>query len=112
MFAAIANLLGVAPAGAIEALIRQVAELSIEGVCEKVSARIDDMTLSEARGYVRARAAQVVQRQTRLVLLQHREAQSDWAVQIVPAATERLIPLVIRQAGVGVPRPIELRKAA
>jgi len=66
------------PSGAIDALVRQVAELSLEGVVERVSARIDEMTLSEARGYVRARAAHVVRRQTRQAISQHQEATEDW----------------------------------
>ncbi len=101
-----------APSGAIEALARQVTELSLEDVIERVSAQIDSMTLSEARGYVRARAAHVVQIQTRRALSQHVEASEDWASLIIPSATERLVPLVIRQTGVGLPRPEKLRMAA
>lgn len=101
-----------APAEAIEALARQVSELSLEDVIERVSSRIENMPLSEARGYVRARAAQVVRIQTRRALSQHAEASEDWASLIIPSATERLVPLVIRQTGVGLPRPEKLRMAA
>ncbi len=100
------------PSGVIDALVRQVAELSLEGVVERVSARIEEMTLSEARGYVRARAAYVVRRQTRQVISQHQEATENWSAAIVPAATERLVPLVLRQTSVGVPRRNLMRKAA
>ena len=112
MFAGIAKLFGAAPSAAIDALVRQVADLSLEGVIERVSARIDDMTLSEARGYVRARAASVVRRQTSQAISQHQDATDDWAGMIVPAATERLVPLVLRQTGVGVPRRNTMRTAA
>ncbi|NOY30243.1 MAG: hypothetical protein GXP28_08710 [Planctomycetes bacterium] len=101
-----------APSDVVDALVRQVADLSLEGVVERVAARIDQMTLSEARGYVRARAAHVVRRQTRQVISQHQEATEDWSGAIVPAATERLVPLVLRQTGVGVPRRNLMRNAA
>lgn len=100
------------PSGVMDTLVRQVAELSLESVVERVAARIDEMTLSEARGYVRARAAQVVRRQTRQAISQYQEATEDWPRAIVPAATERLVPLVLRQTGVGVPRRNLTRKAA
>ncbi len=113
MFSSIARLFrSTMPSGAIDALVRQIAELSLEGVVERVSDRIDEMTLSEARGYVRARAAHVVRRQTRQAISQHQEATEDWSEAIVPAATERLVPLVLRQTGVGVPRRNLMRKAA
>ena len=100
------------PSGAIEALTRQVTEQCLEDVIDRVSDQIDSMSLSEARGYVRARAAQVVRIQTRQALSQHNEAVEEWANLIIPSATERLIPLVIRQTGVGLPRPEKLRLAA
>jgi len=112
MFAGITKLFGTAPSAAIDALVRQVAELSLAGVVERVSARIDDMTFSEARGYVRARAAQVVRRQTRHAISQYDGATDDWAVVIVPAATERIVPLVLRQRSVGVPRRKMVQNAA
>jgi len=104
MFAGIAKFFGTAPSATIDALVRQVAELSLESVAERVATRIDDMTFSEARGYVRARAALVVRRQTRQVISQYQEATDDWAGVIIPAATERIVPLVLRQRSVGVPR--------
>ncbi len=106
MLTSIAKLLhSSAPTGIIESLAHQVTELSLEDVIKRVSDQIDNMTLSEARGYVRARASQVVRIQTRRVLSQHGEASEDWANLIIPSATEHLIPLVIRQTGVGLPRP-------
>ena len=112
MLAGIAKLFGTTPSGAIESLTRQVAEMSLAGIVERVAARVDNMTLSEARGYVRARAAQVVRRQAQLAISQHKNAEPVWAAMIVPAATERIVPLVLRQTGVGLPRRTEMRLAA
>lgn len=109
----IAKFFGKGPSGAaIEALVRQVTETSLEEVLERVCVRVDQMTLSEARGYVRARAAQVVRRQTRLTISKQKNADFQWADSIVPAATERLVPLVLRRARVGVPRVEQRRLAA
>jgi hypothetical protein len=103
MFAGIAKLFGAAPSAAIDALVRQVADLSLESVVGRVAARVDEMTLSEARGYVRARASQVVRRHTHVAIAQYQGASEDWACLIVPAATERIVPQVLRQTGVGPP---------
>jgi len=110
MFAGIAKLFGTAPSATIDALVRQVAELSLEGVVERVATRIDDMTFSEARGYIRARAALVVRRQTSQAISQYQGVTDDWAEAIIPAATERIVPLVLRQRSVGVPRRTLARK--
>jgi len=112
MLAGIAKLFSSAPSAAIDALVRQVAELSLDDVVERVASRIDDMTFSEARGYVRARAAIVVRQQTSRAISQSQGASDDWAGTIVPAATERIVPLVLRQRGVGIPRLKLVQKAA
>ena len=112
MFAAMAKLFGKASSGVIDAMVRQVAELSVECVCQRVATRVEEMTLSEARGYVRARAAQVVSRQARLAISRQPEVDVAWTSAIVRAATEQIVPLVLRQARVDVPRRIEARIAA
>ncbi len=112
MLAKIVKLIRRAPSGAIDALVRQVVEMSLEDVVERVSARVDAMTLSEARGYVRARAAQVVRYQTHLAIAKHSGAEQHWTARIVSTATERIVTLVLRQTGVGLPRRTEMRMAA
>ncbi len=100
----IASLFRAASPGQIEALSRQVAELSLESVCQLVGNQVEFMTFSEARGYVRARASRIVRKQSVLVL--HRQPGTDpaWLDAVAGAATERLVPVVLRQTGVGVPK--------
>jgi len=108
MINVIAKLLGAPPASRVDVLSRQVAELSLESVCQLVGERVESMTFSEARGYVRARAAQIVRKQSRLAISRQAGAEQAWTV-----ATERIVPLVLRQAGVGVPKlPATSRLAA
>ncbi len=114
MIQTIAKLLSAAPTKQIDALSRQVADLSMEGVCQLVSGPIQSMTFSEARGYVRARAGRIVQKKALQVLNQHsatqtratqnRATESAWVDDVVHAATEQLVPLVLRQVGLGVPK--------
>ncbi len=96
----------------IEALARQVADDSIADVAALVAFRVASMSLSEARGFIRARSAQIVRRSTRLAINRHPAATSDWTAAIIRSATERLIPLVLRHAQVGVPRRREVPAAA
>lgn len=100
------------PTAKIEALARQVAEVSLDEVACLVASRIEEMTLSEARGYVRARSAAVVRRQTRLAVNRHPQATVEWQTAIVRAATDKIIPQVLRKVGVGVPRLSPQRLAA
>ena len=101
----LAKLLSAASAGRMDALSRQVADLSLQGVCELVGDHIEDMTFSEARGYVRARASRVVRKQARMAIGRHPGADQAWLDAITRSATERIVPLVLRQTGVGVLRP-------
>jgi len=111
MLDALTKLFAPAPTGKIDALARQVAELSVENVCQLVSAQVEAMSFSEARGYVRARARRVVRRHTALAITRQPGAEPSWADAIVGLAVERLVPVVLRQTGVGVPKmaaPIRL----
>jgi len=113
MINVIAKLLGAPPASRVDVLSRQVAELSLESVCQLVGERVESMTFSEARGYVRARAAQIVRKQSRLAISRQAGAEQAWTESVVRVATERIVPLVLRQAGVGVPKlPATSRLAA
>ena len=87
-----------------DALVRQVVEASVTGVCERVAEQIETMSLSEARGYVRARAARVVLRETRLLISRIPEVDARWSEGVARAATERLVPVVLRHMSVGLPR--------
>ena len=102
MIKAIAQLLGTGSASRIDALSRQVAELSLESVCELVHGRVESMSFSEARGYARARASRIVRKHARAVICRDASAEQAWEDDIVRAATEQLVPLVLRHTGVGV----------
>jgi hypothetical protein len=113
MFERIAKLFGASPSPVVDALVRKVAELSVESVAARVAVQVEAMSLPEARGYIRARATQVVRRQTRLAIAKHPGASLAWTRSIVRASTERLLPLVLRKTGVGLPRQYaEVRAAA
>ncbi len=112
MFEGIAKLLGKTSSEVVDAIVRQVAELSVEGVCGLVETHVEEMSLSEARGYVRARAVCIVRQQTRAAISRHPKASEAITDMVVRAATERILPTVLRQAGVGVPRRPELLMAA
>ena len=112
MIKAIAKLLGATALSRVDALSRHVAELSIESVCELVGDQVERMKLSEARGYVRARAARIVRRQARLAMERDRAVDQAWIDVVARTAIERIVPLVLRQTGVGVPKSAPARLAA
>ena len=89
---------------ALETIARQVVDECVKDVAQLVADHMEGMTLSEARGYVRARSAQIVRKQTRLAVNRHLNATAEWSASIVRSATERLVPLVLRQTAVGIPR--------
>lgn len=112
MLEAVAKVFRPEPSVKVEAFARQVVDESVEDVAQLVANQMEGMTLSEARGYVRARSAQIVRKQTRLAVNRHPDAAPDWSASIIRTATERLIPLVLRQTGVGIPRRADTRAAA
>jgi len=112
MIKAIARLLGATSSGQIDALSREVADLSVEGVCLLVGDQVESMTFSEARGYVRARAAAIVGRHARLAMGRHPGADPASTDLVARTAVERLVPVVLRQTGVGVPKTVMARMAA
>ena len=112
MLEAVAKIFRSEPSAKVEAFARQVADESVQDVAQLVANQMEGMTLSEARGYVRARSAQIVRRQTRLAVNRHPNATPDWSASIVRTATERLVPLVLRQTGVGIPRRVDTRAVA
>jgi len=80
----------------IESLASQVAKISVEGVHFRIVGCLAAMTTSEARGFIRARAAQEIRRQARILLSHQQNSGSDWETRIVRCATEKVIPLVLR----------------
>ena len=84
-----------------EKLVQDVADRSLESVCRDVEGHMGDMSLAEARGYVRARATQVVLREARLAIANSPDADFTIMANIVRAVTDRLVPQVIRRTHVG-----------
>jgi hypothetical protein len=84
-----------------EPLVRQVAERSLPEVCHQIEGRLHGMSLAEARGYVRARATQIVMHETRLAIANSADANFSIMADVVRQATERLIPQVLRKVYVG-----------
>jgi hypothetical protein len=87
-----------------EPLVRQIAEQSLAEVCHQVEGRLQGMSLAEARGYIRARASQIVMREARLAIANSRDVEFTSMADIVRQATERLIPQVIRKMHVATQR--------
>ncbi len=113
MIKTIAKLLGATPKSQIDALAHLVADESLESVCQLVSGHVESMTFSEARGYVRARAGRIVRKQARAAINRQPGAEEAWVDAIAHGATEQIVPLVLRQTGVGVPKATtKLRLAA
>ena len=112
MFEGIANFVSGYSSRNSDAIVKQVVEASVSGACEIVSDKVQFMSLSEARGYIRARAAEVVRRESRLALNRTRGTGAYSLKSIVRTATERLIPVVLKKTSVGVPCVRELPLAA
>lgn len=106
------NWLGIGSHRRVEAVVRQVAEQSLAEVCQLVRNRMDGMSLAEARGYIRARAAQFVLRHARQVIADSTDINFADLALVTQIATERLLPQVLRQTKVSVPRVTIIRKAA
>jgi hypothetical protein len=96
----------------LEAMTRKVAELCYNEVCQSVAGRMEGMSLSEARGYVRSRGSQVAVCVTQRVLLGEGIVDEELTDLVARSAVERIIPRAIREAQVGVPSVRETRLAA
>lgn len=81
----------------LDALVRHVAEASVEAICRLVQERVEAMGPCEARGYVRARAAREIRQQTRLAFSQQPGVDPSWELLVVVRSTERVVPLAMRQ---------------
>ena len=85
------------PRANTEPLVRQIAEQSLAEVCQLVEGRMAGMTLAEARGYVRARATQIVMRESRIAIAKSTDVEYAEMATVARQATERLISQVIRR---------------
>ncbi|WP_428305854.1 hypothetical protein [Lacipirellula sp.] len=81
----------------LDALVRHVAEASVEAICRLVQERVEAMGPCETRGYVRARAAREIRQQTRLAFSQQPGVDPSWELLVVVRSTERVVPLAMRQ---------------
>lgn len=112
MWDLVARLFNSIPSNKSRALAKQVLEASLDEAKQLVADEVTEMSLAEARGYVRARCGLIVRRQARLVISRDHEADSSWAAAVARSAIEQLVPVVIRDLKVGIPRRMELRAAA
>jgi len=88
-----------------EPLVRQIAEQSLAEICQLVEGRMTGMTLAEARGYVRARATQIVLRESRIAIAKSTDVEFAEMATVARQATERLISQVIRRTHSGAQQP-------
>lgn len=81
----------------IDELVRRVTEASVAPVCRLVAHRILGMSVCEARGYVRARAAAEIRRQARLAFTSQPGVDRSWEPLVIFRVTERVGQLALRQ---------------
>ncbi len=81
----------------IAAHARPLAEANVQGVVQLVQDQISEMTTSEIRGFVRARAAHGIRRSTRIRLAGRRRLPQECRIAIIHKATDLLIPLVMHE---------------
>ena len=91
-------------------LIREVSDISQDEVWDRVRHRIFDMGFVEARGYVRARATDVVRRKSEVVLLARQDVDAATRARLCRYARERVIQLVVGNLAAG--SPVARRVAA
>ena len=96
----------------LDALVRRIAEASVDAVCQLVGDRTSAMSVCEARGYVRARSAGEIRRQARIAFSQQPGVDAAWEPLVVLRATERVAPLALRQLSAGRTRQAEPRRHA
>jgi hypothetical protein len=82
---------------ALDALVRQVAEASVENTLRLVGDRVAGMSPCEARGYIRARARREVRRQAKTALLTRSATERQWESILVSRAAECMPSLTLRR---------------
>lgn len=98
---------------ALDALVKQVAEASVESVMRLIGDRTAGMSPCEARGYVRARSSVEIRRQVKAVLSQRPAGEQQWESLVIARAAEAAAALVLRRlATVSTPARSSKRRAA
>ena len=95
-----------------ELLADKIASRSRRAVWDRVSHRIDALTGAEARGYVRARAAAIVEVETDRLIAEEEGSAARHRMRIVRDANESVIRLVLEQARISRRSAQLLRRAA
>lgn len=96
-------------ASALQTLAESLAEQGLPAVVQRSLHRATWMRLSEARGYIRARAAQVIHDRVDAELQHRPAAHARYRSEIIERATEAVISLTIREM---VSHPAEQRRGA
>ncbi len=89
-------LTGYRPQKIVDGLAKEVAQHSLAPVWERVARRAAAMRLNEGRGYVRARAAQIISAQADRVLAREPRLAVSLRSQVIAAAADLVVSLVIR----------------
>jgi hypothetical protein len=82
--------------GRVNRLAQEIARRSHAAVWNRVERRAATMRLAEVRGYVRARAAQVIHDQADQVLRGQGPIAESLRPQLIAQATERVVSLIVR----------------
>jgi hypothetical protein len=93
---------------ALQTLAENLAEQGLQAVVKRSLSRAAGMRLSEARGYIRARAAQVIHESVDQELQKRSAAHAHYRSEIIERATEAVVSLTIREL---VTHPVEHRRA-
>jgi hypothetical protein len=78
-------------------LAERIAQHSLGDVLRRTSGLTEDMSSAEARGYIRARAARVVNREVMLTCRSNRRLRKLDVSQLASLTTEILIDMVLRE---------------
>jgi hypothetical protein len=95
-----------------ELLADKVASRSRAAVWDRVSQRMHTLVGAEARGYIRARGAEVIERETDLLIAEEGTKAARHRDEILHAAGESVIRLVLEQAQLGRQTALPKRRAA
>ncbi len=95
-----------------DALVRYVVEASVERVAAAVATPVVNMSLCEARGYIRGRSGLEIRRQARQAVARRADVPAAWEYHVAVAAAERIAPLVIRRLAAASPAEHRVRRAA
>jgi hypothetical protein len=98
---------------ALDSLVKQVAEASVESVARLVGDRVAGMSPCEARGYVRARSSVEIRRQVKAALSHRPVGERQWESLVISRAVEAAPALVLRRlAAMKTPTRSSQRRAA